>query len=146
MKKNIALWEICRVAKFSKPVKFRSVAKLPISCTLFKSPSTVHVSCFLLFTSFGHFFVVSPNCPHCNSICFVILVICKGGLAIKAPKKHSNRIFSIKKVFFLGGNLSAVPASFLFPPLSLIFSHFLGYQTSLEDDNSRDGWLNPLHP
>ena len=119
---------------------------MPISYTLFKSSATVHVSCFLLFSSFGHFLVVSPNYPHCSSICFVILEICKGGLAIKASNKYCNGIFSINKVFLLGENLSAVPTSFLLSPLSLIFSHFLGFQTPFKDDNSRDGLLNPLHP
>ena len=31
-------------------------------------------------------------------------------------------------------------------PFSLIFSPFLGCQTPLEDDNSRDGWLKLPHP
>ena len=31
-----------------------------------------------------------PNLPHCNSVYFVIFVICKRGLAIKAPDKHCN--------------------------------------------------------
>ena len=33
-----------------------------------------------------------------------------------------------------------------FLSFSLLFIYFLGFQTPLEDDNSRDGWLNPPSP
>ena len=38
---------------------------------------------FCLFVPLLVFFLF---CPHCNSVCYVILVISKGGLAIQAPK------------------------------------------------------------
>ena len=64
---------------------------------------------------------------------FIILVICKGGLAIKAPYKHCNRSSFINE-----------SAYFPFLSLSPIFSHFLGSQTPSEDDNSEDEWLDTL--
>ena len=134
----------CRLRNFAT-CEFSQVVKLP-HAPLFTFHYTVHFPApFYLFDFFGHFLVVSPNCPHCNSICFVILVICKGGLAIKAPDKHCNKSFSINKVFFRREPFSS-SRFFSFPPLSLILSQFLGFQTPLEDDNSRDGWLKPLHP
>ena len=35
---------------------------------------------------------------------------------------------------------------FHFLSFSFIFLHFPTCQTPLEDDNSRDDWLNPLYP
>ena len=71
--------------------EFSQVAKLP-PCALFTSFATIHPallnSCcpFALFDSFVTFWFSSFFCPHCNGVCYVILVIYKGGLAIKAPR------------------------------------------------------------
>ena len=53
---------------------------------LFMSPALFTILLFDVLTPFCHFLVFFLFCPHCNSICYVILVIFKGGLAIKAPK------------------------------------------------------------
>ena len=57
-----------------------------------------------------------------------------------------------RDIDFFGGLLVEIQSSskfsrcFLFLSLSFLFLHFPTCQTPLEDDNSRDGWLNPLHP
>ena len=55
-----------------------------------------------------------------------------------------------RRFFWRGEKYRAVDGklSCCFPLLSFsLFSfYFLGCQTPLEDDNSRDDWLNPLHP
>ena len=104
-KKSIKCMEIraCRkfgrVAKFSQPAKFRrlrifATCECKISfmfatvhhAALFMSLALFTILLFDVLTPFCHFLVFFLFCPHCNSICYVILVICKGGLAIKAPK------------------------------------------------------------
>ena len=72
------------------------------------------------------FLVFSLFLPHCNSVCNVIFVICKGGLAIKAPMPSTVGIFSINKIYFWMEAFSAL-ASFPFLSFSLIFSHFLSF-------------------
>ena len=66
---------------------------------IFASCDTVHAA--FAFLTFCHFFIVFPICPHRNSVCFVILVICNGGLAIKAPRRDilSSFSFSFSETF-----------------------------------------------
>ena len=104
---------------------------------------------FDVLTFLLHFFLFLPNLSLVIAFSFGFLVFCKRGLAIKAPDKHCKEKLSSSLIKFLGGNLSAVPASFYFP-LFLIFlsisSTFSAAKHPSEDDNSEDGWLNPPHP
>ena len=79
--------KILQAANFRNTTKFRMLRNFA-TCEIALSCATVHLSCFRLFDFFYHFLFVSPICSHCNSVCFVILVICKGGLAIKALEKR----------------------------------------------------------
>ena len=63
----------------------------------------------------------------------------KLSLACKSINFHS-----INQSIKLGTKLPLLVSDFL--SLSLMFLHFLGSQTPLDDDKSRDARLNPPHP
>ena len=71
--------------KISQPANFLPIATVH-PASLFMSHALFTILLFDILTFFCHFLVFFLFCPHCNSICYVILVICKEGLAIKAPK------------------------------------------------------------
>ena len=77
--------------KFRKPAKFCRLRKFAASCEIASCQSLftlLHYSPFLLFEALTicSLLVFFLFCPQCNSVCYVILVICKGGLAIKSPQ------------------------------------------------------------
>ena len=98
---------------------------------IFATCDTIHAT--FAFLTFCHFLIVFSICPHCNGVCFVILVICNGGLAIKAPRQDIVSSFSFSfsfsfyETFFgslikFGEKLSAASALFHFLSFSLTFS------------------------
>ena len=115
-----------RAAKFSQSTKFRRLRIfLPTTtvhhAALFMSLALFTILLFDVLTHFCHFLVFFLFYPHCNSICYVILVIFKGGLAIKAPKISTIDISFMNKNLFLAGSFQL---SYLFF-FCFIFSPFL---------------------
>ena len=103
--------------------------------------AAVHPS-FDILTFFFHFLFVSPICLHCNSACFYLLVILYWVLSIKDPRRDT-----IKNLFLIINKkkFGSQPfASSCFFSFSITFSPFLTSQTSFEDDNSEDEWLETL--
>ena len=107
-----------KIMKISQPAKFYRLRNfLPAAIV---HPALLTSYAFYLLTHFVPLLVFFPFCPQCNSVCYVILVICKGGLAIKAPKLST-----------VGGSPSLI--KFLFgeklPTLLplFFFSHFLSF-------------------
>ena len=73
--------------EFSQPANAKFLPATTVHpAIVFMSPALFTILLFDVLTPFCHFLVFFLFCPHCNSIFYVILVICKGGLAIKAPK------------------------------------------------------------
>ena len=111
---------------------------------LFTSPATVPSCCpFFLFDSFG-FLPLLPSLYNAFlRVCWYFTLL--GALYKLKHYRDKGSIFFWFgwKYRALGGKLSRC-----FPLLSfsLFFFYFLDFQTTLEDDNSRDDWINPLHP
>ena len=110
------------------PAKFRNTAHLCVDCFL------THIFCGFIqvfpscnFSSLAHF---------CN---FLILHLYKLSLVCNQINFHS-----IHQSIKLGTKLPLLVGDFL--SLSLIFLHFLGSKTPLDDDKSRDARLKPPHP
>ena len=104
----------CR--KFGKLRNFRRLHCSSCLPLFTFQPLFLPAACFC-FLSLLVFFLF---CPNCNSVCNVIFVICKGGLAIKAPRQALYRILTFLLSNKIGGKLSA----FL---LFSSFSHFLSF-------------------
>ena len=95
--RNMRTWEISQDAKFPSCCHCSSYSHCSCCLRNFLTAATVHptatvhpallTSCaFYFLTPFVPLLVLFIFCPQCNSVCYVILVIFKGGLAIKAPK------------------------------------------------------------
>ena len=117
--------EIGACKKFGKAAKFRRLRNFLLVATvhptaLFMSPALFTVLLFDILTHFGHFLIFFLFCPHCNSIFYVILVICKVGLAIKSPKISTIDISFINKNIFLVRSFQLSRLFFF----CCIFSHF----------------------
>ena len=98
-----------KAAKFLQPAKFRRLRNFLLDATvhhaaLFMSPALFTILLFDVLTPFCHFLVFFLFGPHCNSIFYVILVICKVGFGYKSPPRQA----------LLKG-----------PSFSLIFPHFI---------------------
>ena len=134
------LRKFCNLQNFagceiSQPAKFRILRKaFPVATVhLIHTVQVQQCSCcFLIFDFF---------LSHYGFGCFCNFSWLGG--VYKLPMHCKTRSSPLIKVYFWLEAFSS-PASFLFPPLSLIFSYFFTCQTPLEDDNSRDAWLNPL--
>ena len=137
-----------RIAKFSQPANFRRLRNL-LPTTTVHHVATVHPAlltsyAFYFLTPFVPLLVLFLFCPQCNSVCYVILVIFKGGLAIKAPKPSTVTSSPSLIKFIFCGKLLALHPLFLFSHFllfSLIFSHFIGSKTPSKDDNLEYEWL-----
>ena len=127
--RNFTGCKISQLVNFRKLRNFFHAATVHLAA-LFMSPALFTILLFVVLTPFCHFLVFFLFCPHCNSICYVILVICKGGLAIKAPKTSTVDISFLNKISFWREAFNS-PASFSSASFSLIFFYFLGYQTPL---------------
>ena len=137
--RNFAGLRNCRISQVAKLPPLRTVHFSTLrhcSCCSFEFLTFVPLFCFLPILShviaFGFGFFFFCNFALAGAV-YKLLVHCNRETFLLTNKTFGWEAFSSSRSFF----------SFLF---SFIFSHFLGCQTPLEDDNSRDGWLNPTHP
>ena len=114
------------------------------SCNIVHHFATIHLSyCFMLLP-FCYNFLFLPILS--LVIAFDFGSFCNFawlGQYISSCTLIKDNFCSIIKI---GGKLSAFPLFLFFPPLSLIFSPFLGCQTPSKDDNLVDERLKPFPP
>ena len=82
-------WKLEPAGNLARLRNFRNLQnfvgyKISFLLPLFMSHVLFTILLFDVLTPFCQFLVFFLFCSHCNSICYIILVICKEGLAIKA--------------------------------------------------------------
>ena len=122
--------EILQGCKVSQPAEFRRLRNF----------ATCSASIALL--PFHHLFYFFLNFHFCIV----------GSLDIFVISLDSEHYISLSQALYkettlcnkIGAKVSSFPTFLLLSDFSLLFLHFLTVQTLLEDDNSRDAWLNPI--
>ena len=114
------------------------------SCSTVHHYSTIHISCYFTLLLFCYNFLFLP-------ILSLVIAFDFGSFCNFAwLGQYISSCTVIKDNFLLsnkiGGEAFRFPTFSHFPPLSLIFSPFLGCKTPSKDDNLEDEWLKPFPP